>query len=89
MGEVVGPVKTSQGYSVFEVLKKIPGYQQSFEEVRIRARWHLEQDLAVQRFNDYVGQLRERYSGSVRISEPHLQAFLSRGGSGKVETDAS
>jgi len=78
VGEIVGPVKTSQGFSVFKVLKKIPGYQESFEEARFRAQWHLKQDRAVEDFDRFVGRLRES-TGVFRIVEPNLEAFLQAG----------
>jgi len=76
VGEIVGPIRSSQGFSVFRVLRKIPGYQSSFEEARYRAGWHMKQDLAVENFDRYVNSLRER-SGAYLIVEDNLKAFLA------------
>ena len=77
VGQIVGPIRSFQGFSVFRVLKKIPGYQESYEEARIRAGWHLKQDLVVENFDRYVTSLRER-SGAYLIVESNLEAFLAR-----------
>jgi peptidyl-prolyl cis-trans isomerase C len=76
-GELVGPVRTQQGYSVFKVLKKIPGYEQSFEEARGRAATHLREELIQQGFDRLLARLRDRYQGQVRLYEEHLQAYLA------------
>jgi peptidyl-prolyl cis-trans isomerase C len=76
IGEIVGPVRSSQGFSVFKVLKKIPGYEESFEEARPRAGWHMKQDLAVSGFDEYLTRLREK-TGVVEIIEPNLATFVA------------
>lgn len=76
VGQIVGPIRTNQGYSIFEVLKKIPGYQETFEEVAHRARWHLAQDLSVQRFEEFLESLRQR-RGAYRIVEPALASLVT------------
>ncbi len=77
IGEIVGPIRTFQGYSVFKVLRKIPGYRESFEEAQARASWHLKQDLTVADFDRYVLRLRER-SNKHRVVESNFEAFLAQ-----------
>ena len=79
VGELVGPVKTYRGYSVFRVLGRRPGYHLPFEKARFRAAKELRQELSRQRFDEFLGQLTERYEDRVTIYEDHLQAFLSDG----------
>ena len=74
IGEVVGPVKSTQGYSVFEVLKKEPGRQHSFEESRIRVAEHLRQERINAGAAALVERLNEKYSESIQVFEAHLKA---------------
>ena len=73
VGQLVGPVKTAQGFTVFKVLKKIPSHQQSFDEVWGRVRAHLIQDLTQQRFDELLVKLRRQYADQIQIYEDHLQ----------------
>jgi len=79
VGDIVGPVKSKQGYSIFKVLKKIPGYQQNFEEAKGRAAAHLRQEMVQQGIEDLLERLRARYENQVEIYEDHLQAYLQAG----------
>ena len=80
VGEVVGPVKSSQGFSVFKVLKKIPAYQQTFAEDKIRAEGHLRQDLVQRAFEELQRQLNRRYADRIHIFEGRFEAYLDRRG---------
>ena len=73
IGEVVGPVKSTQGYSVFEVLKKEPGRQHSFEESRIRVAEHLRQERINAGAAALVERLNDKYSESIQVFEAHLK----------------
>jgi parvulin-like peptidyl-prolyl isomerase len=73
VGEIVGPIKTAQGFNIFKVLKKIPGYQQSFEETWGRVRAHLLQDLTQERFNQLLVKLKGQYADHIQIYEDRLQ----------------
>ena len=74
IGEVVGPIKSTQGYSVFEVLKKEPGRQHSFEESRIRVAEHLRQARINAGAAALVERLNDKYSEGIQLFETHLQA---------------
>jgi peptidyl-prolyl cis-trans isomerase C len=74
IGEVVGPVKSTQGYSVFEVLKKVPGQQYNFEESRIRVTGHLRQERINAGAAALVERLNDKYSEGIQLFETHLQA---------------
>ena len=78
IGEVVGPVKSGQGYSVFEVLKKTPGRQRSFEEAKIRVAEHLRQELVNDGAEAMVQRLNDKYRGGVHVYEAHLQPFAGK-----------
>jgi len=73
IGQIVGPVKTAQGFSVFKVLKKVPARQQSFDEVWGRARSHWIQDQTQERFDELLVKLRDQYAGQIQIYETRLQ----------------
>jgi parvulin-like peptidyl-prolyl isomerase len=79
IGDVVGPLKTSQGYSVFQVTKRVPGEQYSYARSEFRVRSHLRQDWVSQRFEEYLEKLRQRYANRVSINEERLAA-LGAGG---------
>lgn len=72
VGEVVGPIKTSQGYSVFKVTKRLSGEEYGFDQSKHRARSHLRQDLVTQGFEQLLQRLRERYADRVSVEEEKL-----------------
>ena len=73
VGQIVGPVKTAQGFTIFKVLKKIPGHQQSLDEVWGRARSHLLQDLTQERFDALLAKLNDQYADQIHIYEDRLR----------------
>ena len=79
VGELVGPVKTYRGYSVFRVLGKTPGYRLPFEKGRFRAARQLRHELSTRKFEKLLGHLNERYDDRVTVYEDHLRAYVSRG----------
>ena len=78
VGEIVGPVKTMQGYSVFKVLRRIPGRQKSFEAAKIQAKWRLMEKLEAARFEEVLGELNRKYADQVAVYDDHVRAYLSR-----------
>lgn len=72
VGQIVGPVKTAQGFAVFKVLKKIPSRQQSLDEVWGRVRSHLLQDQARERFDALLIKLKAQYADQIHIYEDRL-----------------
>jgi parvulin-like peptidyl-prolyl isomerase len=72
IGQIVGPVKTAQGFTVFKVLKKIPGFQQSFDDIWGRVRAHLIQDLTKERFDELLAKLKDQYGNQIQIYEERL-----------------
>lgn len=72
VGEVVGPLKTSQGYSVFKVTKRLPEQEYGYEQSRFRVRSHLRQDLVTQGFEQLLQRLRERYADRITVEEEML-----------------
>jgi parvulin-like peptidyl-prolyl isomerase len=77
VGQLVGPVKSTQGYSVFKVLAKYPAQPQAFEECRIRVSFHLKQDLAEHKFEELIQRLNKKYAGQIQLYEDHLQAYTA------------
>ena len=74
LGQLVGPVKVPQGYSVFRVLEKSSGELMPFAEVKKQATAILRLRREEQRFNNLVSDLRQKYADQVRIFEPDLNA---------------
>ena len=72
VGQIVGPVKTAQGFTVFKVLKKIPGHQQSLDQVWGRVRSHLLQDLTQKRFDALLAKLNAQYADQIHIYDDRL-----------------
>ena len=72
IGEIVGPVKTNNGYSVFKVLKKIPEKDMSFREARGRVRSHMRMDLSETMFKELVADLKRQYADKIHIFEENL-----------------
>lgn len=60
--EIVGPVKTAYGYHIIKVLEKKAGKAMDFDDVEVRVRNELRQDLTEQ----YVGGLRK--SAKIKVS---------------------
>lgn len=75
VGEIVGPIRTNNGFSVFKVLKKIPEEKVEFEQAVGRVRAHLRQDLSKSYFDDFVSKLRKQYKDKIVIYEERLQAL--------------
>ena len=72
VGEVVGPIKTNNGYSVFKVLKKIPAQEMSFDQAKGRVRSHLRMELSESMFDEFVTELKRQYADQIRIYEENL-----------------
>jgi peptidyl-prolyl cis-trans isomerase C len=75
VGEIVGPIKTNNGYSVFKVLKKIPEQEVEFEQTIGRVRAHLRQDLSEDYFDEFVSKLRRQYKDQIVIYDENLEAY--------------
>lgn len=72
VGEVVGPVKTNNGFSVFKVLKKIPAEELGFEQAKGRVRAHLRGDISQSMFDEFVAKLKKQYANQIHIYEENL-----------------
>ena len=77
IGEIVGPVKTNNGYSVFKVLKKIPQRDMSFRESKGRVRSHIRMDLSETMFKELVADLKRQYADKIHIFEENLSSSQS------------
>ena len=71
-GQLAGPVKTKDGYSVFHLIGKKGGQLQPFEEVEQRVKATLRFRKEEPLFNALVGAIREKYADQVRIFEEVL-----------------
>jgi peptidyl-prolyl cis-trans isomerase C len=74
-GDLVGPVETHGGYSVFRVLSR-RGEQETFDEARKRVQANVNWIKKQQVFEAFVAELRDKYAAQVQVREDHLkQAF--------------
>lgn len=65
-GEIVGPIKTAYGYHIIKVIEKKMGKTLEFDEVEVRVRNELRQDLT----QAYVSKLREQ--AKIKVNESVL-----------------
>ena len=77
VGEVVGPVKTNNGYSVFKVLKKLPEEEMNFRQAQGRVRSHLRMELSQTMFDELVAELKRQYKEQIHIFEENLPTAQS------------
>lgn len=66
-GQLVGPVATKEGYSIFRLLEKSGGQLQPFAAARDRAQATLRFQKEEELFNVLVRAVREKYAGQVRV----------------------
>ena len=55
-GDIIGPVKTAYGYHIIKVVEKRIGKPLEYDEVELRVKNDLKQDLMA----SYVGKLKEQ-----------------------------
>lgn len=73
-GELKGPVQVEGGYSVFEVVKKIPPHLQPFEQAVPRVIYWFKNQEEDRLFKDLLLRLREQYAGEIVLFQERLQA---------------
>ena len=71
-GELVGPVETRHGHSVFRVLNKSGGQLLSFPEVAQKAATHVRYREEAEVFNALLAAVRTKYADQVQIFEEEL-----------------
>lgn len=77
-GELIGPVRVAEGYSVFTVLGRERS-RESFSEASWRVRSHVMREKSRKAFDEYLGELRAKYESSVTIREGNLKAAFGTG----------
>lgn len=76
IGELTGPVKVQEGYSIFKVLSR-ERKRETFAEAEMRVRSQLRRQRDRNAFNEYMEQLRSRYESEVSIHEDRLEAAFA------------
>ena len=76
IGALRGPVAAGEGYVIFKILRRQQARQQPFEQARKRARASLVQRLERQRFDEWLGTLRQQYQDQIEIYADHLEEAL-------------
>ncbi|MCC7265446.1 MAG: peptidyl-prolyl cis-trans isomerase [Candidatus Latescibacteria bacterium] len=77
-GELVGPVETHGGFSVFRVLSR-RGEQETFAEARQRVQATVNWIKKQQVFEAFLAELRQKYAAQVQVREDHLQQVFAGG----------
>lgn len=78
IGELTGPVKVREGYSIFRVLSR-DRRRESFSEANLRVRSQLKRERRREAFNAFVEELRKRYESEVTIYGDRLKAAFAAG----------
>ena len=76
IGELTGPVKVQEGYSIFKVLSR-ERKRETFAEAEMRVRSQLRRQRHRNAFNEYMEELRSRYESEVSIHEDRLEAAFT------------
>ena len=76
IGELTGPVKVQEGYSIFKVLSR-ERKRETFAEAEMRVRSQLKRQRHRNAFNEYMEELRSRYESEVSIHEDRLEAAFA------------
>ena len=76
IGELTGPVKVQEGYSIFKVLSR-ERKRETFAEAEMRVRSQLRRQRYRNAFNEYMEELRSRYEPAVSIHEDRLEAAFA------------
>ena len=75
-GQLVGPIRVRDGYSIFRAQGRNPGRVEPYEQVQRRARALLRRERENAAFTRFVQDLRQRYQTRVEIDERALKAAL-------------
>ena len=75
-GQLVGPIRVRDGYSIFRVQGRNPGRVEPYEQVQRRARALLRRERENAAFTSFVQDLRQRYQSRVEIDEQALRTAL-------------
>ncbi|MCX7958597.1 MAG: peptidylprolyl isomerase, partial [Deltaproteobacteria bacterium] len=69
--EIIGPVKTSQGYHIIKFIKKIPPQSRTFEEVKESLKARLAAIKRNEIYQNFLKGLKE--SGNVKINDEFIE----------------
>ena len=79
-GVLQGPIKIDsaapRGYSLFEVVEKIPAAPLPFVQVERRARYWLRQEEETRIFPAMFQELRDKYAAKTKIFTEHLHKVI-------------
>jgi len=76
IGELTGPVKVQEGYSIFRVLSR-ERKRETFAEAEMRVRSQLRRQRHRNAFNEYMEELYSRYESEMSIHEDILEAAFA------------
>ncbi len=76
IGELTGPVKVQEGYSIFKVLSR-ERKRETFAEAEMRVRSQFRRQRHRDTFNEYMEELYNRYESEVSIHEDRLAAAFA------------
>lgn len=76
IGELTGPVKVQEGYSIFKVLSR-ERKRETFAEAEMSIRSQLRRKRYRNAFNEYMEELHNRYESEVSIHEDRFEAAFA------------
>lgn len=74
VGELVGPLRVAEGYSLFQVEERQEAGPQSFERLRPRLRLEIRRNKEGAAVDSLIGRLRERYAARVEWHDEAIHA---------------
>lgn len=72
VGELRGPIEVGVGFSLFEVVGKIPPKPDPFARVRSRVEFWVKDEQEWQYFSELLAKLREKYAPEIVVHEDRL-----------------
>ena len=81
IGTLQGPVQAEGGYSLLEVIERVPDDYYSLEEARVRSAVSSDVRQRKERalFNELVSLVRLQSSDEITIFEEHIRALFADG----------
>ncbi len=78
IGLLTGPAKVDEGYSIFKVLSR-ERKRETFAEAEWRVRSQLRREKNRRAFNQFIEEMRNKYTAKVVIREDNLKAAFGKG----------
>jgi peptidyl-prolyl cis-trans isomerase C len=78
VGKLRGPVKVTEGYSVFKVVERVAPQPEPFEQAASRAKYWLKKEEEKRLFEELLHRLRTKYASKVVVFEDRLRTMNAK-----------